>query len=421
INRTSLQSEQVPDMYIVGNDSLEKAYLAGLASEIMPPQGSDELENLFPESSIYAITYHGRQVAYPFYFETSSFLYNKTYLEEWAYSQIEAELDAAEGEAAQAAAEEAENGENADTASAVSGDDFDLEEAVRVRAEETLPRTIDDILNFADSYIAPEQVEAIFKWDVSDIFYNYFFVGNYIDVGSMTGDDEESIDIYNENAINCMKVYQNLNQFFYIETDESNYSDVIQDFIDGKIVYTVVTTDALAKIEEAKANGEFLYEYGTSVIPNVNSELASRSLSVTQCVVVNGYSIHKDIANDFAMFLSCYNEDDLYARTGKVPALSGVSFENQNIDSFVLEYEKSVPEPKMIETSNYWVEMEIAFERIWNGEDANMELKRLSEKIMTQIKGEQYTEDYIEMPDEEEPEIIEDEYIEEPPEMNIVG
>ena len=424
INNASLQSEEVPDMYIVGNDSLEKAYLAGLASEIKMPDDTAGLNSFFPESSICAITYHGKQVAYPFYFETSSFLYNKTYLEEWARTQIEAEMDAAEGEAVQAAIESAETTEEIEAAAngEAAGQELDFESAVAARIEETLPKTIDDILDFADSYVAPEQVEAVFKWDVSDIFYNYFFVGNYIDVGSMTGDNEESINIYNENAIHCMRVYQNLNQFFYIDTEESDYADVIQDFIDGKIVYTVVTTDALAKIEEAKKNEEFRYEYGTSVIPDINSELVSRSLSVTQCVVVNGYSTHKDVANDFAMFLSCYNEDNLYDRTGKVPALSGVNFENTNLEAFVSEYEKSFPEPKMIATRNYWVEMEIAFERIWNGEDANMELKGLSEKIVTQVRGEQYTEEYIDLPDENEGEdILEDEYVEEPPDMDIVG
>lgn len=425
INKASLQPEEVPDMYIVGNDSLEKAYLAGLASEIRMPEGVAGLESFFPESSIYAVTYHGKQIAYPFYFETSSFLYNKSYMEEWARAQIEAELDAAEGEAAQAEAENAESSETDGTVgtNAAAEVNYDFERVVAVRVEETLPKTIDDILAFADSYVAPDQVEAVFKWCVSDIFYNYFFVGNYIDVGGMAGDDEDSIDIYNENAIHCMRVYQDLNQFFSIDTVENSYSDVLQDFIDGKIVYTVVTTDALAKIEEAKKNGEFEYEYGTSLIPDVSDELVSRSLSVTQCIVVNGYSVHKDIANDFATFLSCYNEDNLYDRTGKVAALKGVEFENNNVGTFISEYEKSIPEPKMIETSNYWVEMEIAFERIWNGEDANAELKGLSEKIMTQIKGEPYSEEYIDLPEEqnEEEEYIEDEYTEEPPGVDIVG
>ena len=52
-----------------------------------------------------------------------------------------------------------------------------------------IPKTIDDIRNFADEYNAPETVESVFRWDVSDFFYNYFFAGNYITVGGSCGDD----------------------------------------------------------------------------------------------------------------------------------------------------------------------------------------------------------------------------------------
>lgn len=406
IYQASQQPEEVPDLYIIGNDSLEKAYLAGLASEIRLSSDNSGPGDYFAETAINAATYHEKQIGYPFYFETSSFLYNKTYLEEWAYAQIEAELDVAAAEAAEAALASGDDPEteiSGDENSADgSADDIIVpdESAVAARVEETLPKTIDDILSFADIYDAPEQVEAIFKWDVSDIFYNYFFVGSYIDVGGRTGDKDDSIDIYNEDAIRCMRVYQNLNQFFSIDTTEISYADIIQDFIDGKILYTIATTDALAKIEAAKENGEFQYEYGTSLIPDVNEELKSKSLSVTQCVVVNGYSAHKDMANDFAYYLACRNTYNLYDRTGKIPAVLNVECSNRNAEAFVKEYEKSVPNPKMIETSNYWVEMEIAFAGIWDGNDANAELKALSEKIMTQIKGETYTEEYLDIPEE---------------------
>ena len=438
INQASLHSEEVPDLYIVGNDSLEKAYLAGLASEIRIPEGVLPMSNFFTDTAIHAATYHDKQIGYPFYFETSSFLYNKTYLEDWARAQIEAELDVAAAEAAEAelaqngpeeeaGEEDAESGESGGSEGTETADASQVnaegtpeadgidENAVAERVEEALPKTIDDILAFADVYDAPEQVEAIFKWDVSDIFYNYFFVGNYIDVGVIAGDRDDSINIYNEDAIRCMRVYQDLNQFFSIDAEEISYADILQDFIDGKIVYTVVTTDALAKIEEAKANGEFQYEYGTSLIPNVNEELVSRSLSVTQCIVVNGYSMYKDMANDFAVYLSCYNADNLYDRTGKIPARTDVIFDNGNVQAFIAEYEKSAPNPKMIGTSNYWVEMEIAFARIWAGNDANAELKSLSEKIMTQVKGEEYTEEYIDVPEDEpeEEEFVDGEMAEE--------
>ena len=277
--------------------------------------------------------------------------------------------------------------------------------------EEALPKTIDDILAFADVYDAPEQVEAVFKWDVSDIFYNYFFVGDSIDVGGKNGDQADSIHIYNENAIKCMRVYQNLNQFFSIDTKEISYDGVLQDFIDGKIVCTVATTDALSKIEAAVAEGNFNYEYGVTTVPDVSEELPSASLSVTQCVVVNGYSARKEMANDVAAYLTGSATDTLYARTCKLPVHdSGSTYDDPDKEAFLQEYMDSIPMPKMVETSNFWVELEIAFAKIWEGDDANADLKALSEKIMSQVVGGEYTEEYIDVPEEVE-EAYEDEDI----------
>jgi len=66
--------------------------------------------------------------------------------------------------------------------------------------------------------------------------------------------------------------------------------------------------------------------------------------------------------------------------------------------------------PKMVETSNFWVELEVAFAQIWDGADANDRLRQLSEKIMTQVTGEPYTETIIE---EEEEAAEEIEYLDE--------
>lgn len=438
INQASLHGEEAPDLYIAGNDSLEKAYLAGLASEVKIPEEVSRMQDLFPETAIHAVTYHDKQIAYPFYFETSCFLYNKTYLEDWAAAQLEAEADRAEAEEAQeqadngeiqedaatedgtAAADGNESAEEADDSEAAESDgtenadgaqtEASMDAAIAAKVEEALPSTIDDILSFADTYDAPEQVEAVFKWDVSDIFYNYFFVGDHIDVGGVDGDQADSIHIYNEEAIRCMRVYQDLNQFFSIDTKEISYDSVLQDFLDGKIVYTVVTSDALSKIEAAKAEGDFEYEYGMSRLPDISEELDSSSLSVTQCVVVNGYSTKKEMANDFAAYLTTYDMDNLFGRTGKLPVYAdSATYENPNAAAYMAEYEVSVPMPKMIETSNFWVELEIAFAKIWDGDDANDDLKALSEKIMSQVTGEEYTEEYIDVPEEtkDEEEIIE--------------
>ncbi len=57
--------------------------------------------------------------------------------------------------------------------------------------------------------------------------------------------------------------------------------------------------------------------------------------------------------------------------------------------------------PKTIETSNLWMELEIAFTKIWNGEDCNSTLKNVCESIMTQVTGTPYTATALPDPDDD--------------------
>ena len=188
-----------------------------------------------------------------------------------------------------------------------------------------------------------------------------------------------------------MEMYQELSQFFAIDSETSDYDSIMNDFIAGKMVYTLATTDAISKIEEAQAAGECNYEYGVATVPSLTETYKTRTLSITDCLVVNGYSEHASEANAFARFLCSDNTSDMYKMSGKVAAHYGVNYDNDLLTSYMKVYEQSVPMPKMIETSNLWVELEIAFTEIWNGENANATLRRLTEKIMTQITGSEYT------------------------------
>ena len=364
INQASLKGEQVPDVFLLSNDSLEKAYLAGLAGEIQDVIGIVNPE-YFPQVALDAVTYKGKKVAYPLYYETSILLYNETYLQEWA--------------AQQAVREAEEQGVVYDEATMATRTEAYLLEAI--------PDTIDDILDIADTFDVPEAVEGIFKWDVSDIFYNYYFVGNYVSVGGDAGDDRSILNIYNMEAVQCLDVYKALNQFFYIESDTVSYESVLQDFIDGKIVFTIVTTDAAAKLAQAKENGSFVYEYGAATIPDPSEKLIGRSLSVTNTVAVNGYSQHKELANKFAAYMVGEYAGNLYERANKCPVNYNVIHTDKLLDVFYKEYGNSIALPKIMETSNYWMEMEVAFSKVWNGADTTEVLLEMETQIQTQILG----------------------------------
>ena len=393
INKASLHSDEIPDLYITSNDSLEKAYLAGLASEIQDNSNLCQEKN-YPKTALNAVSYKGKLIGYPFFYETSVLLYNKNYMEEIAIKALE-EADALE------AADTVEEDIVA-TPESVSENVVTRtpEEQAKIDAkiQELIPTTMDDILNIANNYDAPEAVEAVLKWDVSDIFYNYFVVGNYMILGGEAGDDINTMDIYNLDTINCLKIYQNLNQFFSIDSKSVTYDSVLQDFSQGKIVFSVVTTDAIAKLEEAKENGNCAFDYGIATMPAMSDTLKSKSLSVTNTVVINGYSEQKEAANLFAKYLTYDNADTLYDQSGKVSSKLNISYKNPKVADLMEEYKQSISIPKMLETSNYWVPLEICFTKIWNGEDVNEQLKLLSEQVMTQVTGKEYVEEYIEEP-----------------------
>lgn len=409
VNKASVEEDAYPDIYIITNDSLEKAYLAGLASQI--DAGDSYLsESRFPTAAINSVTYRGKQIAYPFYFETSSLIYNKTYLENMATENLQSEIDEAEGQAAQTEIDEQgppEENESEEGSSDDESEDEDEGEKITQGmidevVADTLPLTISDILSFADNYNAPDQVESVFEWDVTDIFYNYFFVGNYMNVGGDAGDDVSRIDIYNPDTISCMKIYQRLNQFFAIDASQIDYDRTVQDFIDGKVVFTIATTDIIAKIQEARDSGECDFEFEVADMPGLTSEFGSRTMSVTECLVVNGYSEHAKEANAVARFLCSDSSGDIYRMSQKISSRAGVNYNNKNIDTFVSVYADSVPMPKTIETSNLWMELEIAFTNIWNGSDCNSTLRQVSENIMTQVTGSPYTEDILPDPNDDD-------------------
>lgn len=370
ISQESLHGNQVPDLYLLTNDSLEKAYLAGLASPTSDNGAVCNEEN-FPQTALLAVRYHDRNIAYPMYFDTSALIYNTSYMEQWQ-TQQESKQEAADK------GEEVVDG----------GEVVESEETENVLSSASLA-TVDDILTVADTFDVPEGVEGIMRWDVSDIFYNYWFVGGYLKVGGEAGDDAGNIAINNEETVKCLEVYQALNQFFSMESDSISYDSVVQDFIDGKIMFTVATTDVIKRLEAAKTDGSFAYDYGITSVPDVSPELSGAALSVTGAVVVNGYSEHKELANEFASYLVTYYAEELYEKTGKIAAYNYSDMDNGAVQMFKQAYMESVSLPKMMETGNYWIQLEVLFSKVWNGSDAATLLEELDRQITSQISAKQ--------------------------------
>lgn len=352
ISDATFIEENGPDLFVAGSDLLQKALYAGIVDNQVS-YSEKERANI-PEKAFDAATCNGKLIGYPFYFESCFLLYNQYYTEDW-------------------------------------------------------PRNIEQILEYADNFDTTdttERVQNIFKWDVSDIFYNYFFIGDYVALGGPYGDDKAQLNLSEGNVIECLKYYQSLNEFFAIDEKTVHSEDVIQEFIDGKIVFTIAKTDAIARLDQAIEDGkipEYTLEterdeegneiparevncfYGVGDIPNLNENLFTRGLSVTNSIVVNNYSAFRSYANDFAHFLAYERADRLYEQTGKVSVCKNVIAGDENWERIMAQYDGSVEIPKIIEMSNYWILMEIAFANIWNGADIETEIEAVVQQMNMQM------------------------------------
>ncbi|MCR5249369.1 MAG: extracellular solute-binding protein [Lachnospiraceae bacterium] len=380
IYQASLSGEGMPDLYITGSDTLEKAALAGLAVPIEDPEHVVNSFN-FPPIAFQAVTYQGKQIAYPFYYETAFLLYNQTYLSQMADAELRSNPD-------EELDEEGEGRVYVPNAGIPEGyTEETWAEAVDKRTQELIPSTIEEIRQLAATHGAPEGMENFFLWDVSDIFYNYFFTGAYMNVGGECGDDPTQLDICNEDTIRCMTTYQGLHEYFSIESKESSYEKVVQDFLDGKSLFTIVTTDGLAMVEKACHDEEFHYGYGVAPLPGLDDEHGARGLSTTSCVVVNGYSAYPSEANLFAEYVMYEDADSLYDRTGKMPCVGGAQDESVGAHTVVRRiYMESASLPKLITLSNFWLELELVYTRIWDGADPEETLRSFSEQMEEQMK-----------------------------------
>ena len=315
-----------PDLFIESEENLQKIVYLGLADE----NYEDSIvngENYF-EKSIRSITFNQKQYGYPLGFQTSVMAVNMEY----------------------------------------TG---------------TLPTTFDDIKSFADSFNsegsesspAHANVENILKWDMKQIGLSYGFLGGYLSVGGEYGDDAGALDVNSENAVKAGNYFYSLAQYFYMDIDTISYESILDDFLNGKIVYTIADADIIKKLRESEANVELI------TLPKLTEELDTKEISSTYVLFVNPFGDMKAEAKNFAEFISYDMADEMYDITETFISARKITYEDKYINSFALSYEKSAGMPKLMCLSDYWIKASMVTEKIWNGSNVQETLDSFTEEL----------------------------------------
>lgn len=335
INTQSIKQINAVDVYMLHNADLEEAYLAGLAN-VYDPADTVFTEENFGKSAIRAVTYKNKQVAYPLYFDSAFLIYNKAYVTE-------------------------------------------------------VPTTFDGILNFSNSLAESEdgegseegsimdKMEKIFVWPVSDYTFNYQFLSDGFVVGGQNGDDRTLVDVSNGTVVSALEYFHSLYDFFAIDRKEVSADSCIKSFIEGKIAFTLVKTGSLPQLNESEV------EYGTACMPDISDTVSASSLSYTQALVVNPYSLNIKEAQDFVKALTYDYAGDFYGRTGYYPSCKAWNYDDIAAGVYA-NYSDSTPRPKMMTLGDYYIHLEILLHSVWddNGEIIDL-LAELQNFLTTQL------------------------------------
>ena len=329
--RSASSEGKGPDLFIVSDDSIQNVILLGVAEQNYYADLYNK-EN-YSSKSIDATTYAGKQYGYPMGFETSVFAANRTFID-------------------------------------------------------SMPTTFDDIKTFADNFNNSgdetedahdySSVSSILKWDISDFLYNYGFLGSYLKVGGEYGDNPNNIDVNNEKAVLAGQYYYSLSQYFYTEAENSKYNDVMNEFFEGKIIYTIASSDIINRMSESELPIEL------SALPNLTNELTSAPVSKTDIMMVNPFADMKEEAREFAKFVTFDMAEEMY-NLCNIISTKNIVYDNENLNVFIKAYEKSAGLPKLMTTSDYWLKVNNVLSNIWKGEDVSNQLSTLHDVLDKQI------------------------------------
>lgn len=330
----TVRNNNAPDVYLMSAENSDKAYLLGLMLE-NDSYGDIYNENIYGKAAIKSASYKGKLYGYPVSFDMPVMVYNKKY--------------------------------------ASSVDSYY------------------EIKQISDNYQVTEEnqnIKKVFDFDASDMLINYPYVGRYMNIG---GDVSENADIFTIDELNfkrALKEYASLKNTFGIDRNESTHESCLDEFIQNKLLYTIVNTSDLKKIDDSGVS------YGIIPVPYLSEGLESVPMSITALAVVNPYTSDISVAKTVARAISYDYAADMQALSGHVSARAdlikkGRKADNTDYNMLHDIYSDSIVKAKYVGVQNIYTRYEILIHQIWDGksvDDAYNEFHKGVESFLTSIR-----------------------------------
>lgn len=317
IYQASVKEGAGPDLFVLSSSVLEEAYLMGM---VMENTGNPDVytQEKYGKSAIAAASYKNKLYGCPFTYNTAFMVYNTTYAE--------------------------------------------------------LMNTFEQLVEFSDNFQHTEenaQVEIIAQWDMRDIFLNYAFVGEYLNIAGESGDDERQLNYTSDSFQKSLEEFLNLKTAIGIGETTSSYAESIKRFQNGSLLYTIIQAKDFSQIEAGEA------AFDVCAVPAYNQSVGTRAMSETTLVMINPYGREKNAAAAYAKALTYDYAAGIYEQTGLLCARGDIKeHKGTPVENAHKVYEDTVVKSQLLKTGDTYLQLEILLHQIWDGQeiDESMDL-----------------------------------------------
>jgi len=323
----SVKEQNATDLFMLSSDNLEKAYLMGLVAT-NDTYKSTYTEAVYGKAGIAASTYDNKLLGYPLTFDTTVMVYNSKY------------------------------------AKAVN--------------------TFTDLTNYNNSYQHSDEnaeVEYIVKWDVSDLFTNYAFLGSYMNIGGASSDDKSIFQLNSNSLKSCLGEYLKFKTDYGITRNNTTSTASCADlFRNNKLIYTLVNTSELKKINDSGV------QYGICKVPDLNNSLTTDAMSTTELMAVNPYSKNLEVAKSVAKAFTYDYANELYDLSGYASARSDLSNNpNPEYSNLYNIYSNSIVKAQFINIGDFYLKLEIMIHQVWDETSIEDSFNTFNTYVTTQL------------------------------------
>lgn len=312
----TVRNNNAPDVYLMSAENNDKEYLLGLMLE---NDSYDDIynEKIYGKAAINSASYKGKLYGYPVSFSMPVMVYNKNY-----------------------------------------ASDVD---------------SYEELLQISDNYSVTDEnqnITRVFDFDASDMLLNYPYVGRYMNIGGEYAEDANVFTIDEQNFKKALKEYASLKDKFGIDRAESTYDSCVDEFVQNKLLYTIVNTDDLKKIDDSGV------PYGIIPVPCLSDELESLPMSITMLAMVNPYTSNISVAKTVAKAISYDYAESMQSLSGHVSARAdltkkGKKADNTNYNILHDIYSDSIVKAKYLGVQNIYTEYEILIHNVWDGKNVD--------------------------------------------------